>query len=250
MSISVYTTTYNALEREYCVIEGIKSALNFADEIVVVDTGSTDGTVDAIRALNSDKINIYQFQWLDRIGWAMYKIIKSIALAKCTSDWCVLMDADECFHERDYEKIKRIPNHMADNIVAVYFNTLHFYKDYRHLLNGYPKWRDLYIRKVYMVRNNLGIHHGNAGTDIDAHLNRHGMPIPEDQKVHLDISVFHYGHVRSEKAYCKKQSDMHTYFEGKEVKYEKVDWVPLEELTLFKSSHPVEMKERIEKWEK
>jgi hypothetical protein len=177
----------------------------------------------------------------------MYKIAKSMALGRCTSDWCLLMDADEVFHENDGEKIKRIPNSVSDGIMAVKFNTLHFYKDYSHILNGCSEWKDLYANKVYMVRNWQGIHHGNSGLDIDAHVDRHGMPIDSSKIVHIDISVFHYGHVRSDHAYLEKQNRMHSFYMGKEVRDSAIKWHDINELGTFGGSHPKFVRERMGK---
>jgi hypothetical protein len=155
------------------------------------------------------------------------------------------MDADEVFHEADYDRIKKIPESVGEGVQAIRFNTLHFYKDYYHLLNNSTGWKDMYTSKVYMVRNGLGIHHGNSGTDIDAHLDRYGIPIKEDSIVHLTPSVFHYGHVRSDYAYLNKQNRMHTYYEGKPIKNESVVWIPEDKLTTFSGKHPDVMKKRV-----
>lgn len=244
-TISVYTTTYNALDQEYCAIEGIRSALNFADEVIVVDSHSTDGTVEAIEAINDPRIKIYYIDWLPNIGWAMYKIAKSMAIGRCTKDWCILMDADEVFHELDYDRIKKIPDAVTDNVIGIKFNTLHFYGDYGHLLNGSTAWKDLYTNKVYMVRNKLGIHHGNSGLDIDAHVDRHGIPLRQEDLVHLHVNVFHYGHVKSRTAYLKKQNRMHSFYEGREIENKDLPWVDLNSLGTFTGNHPITMKERL-----
>jgi glycosyltransferase involved in cell wall biosynthesis len=246
-TISVYTTTYNSIDQEYCIVEGIRSALGFADEVIVVDSHSNDGTVEAIESINDPRIKIYEIDWLPRIGWAMYKIAKSMAIGRCTKDWCVLMDADEVFHELDYDKIKKVPYSVADNIIGVKFNTLHFYGDYKHLLNGSKSWKDLYTNKVYMVRNGLGIHHGNSGMDIDAHVDRYGIPLKQEYLVHLNISAFHYGHIRSDAAYLKKQNRMHSFYEGKEVNNTAIDRIDLKNLGTFIGTHPITMKNRVEK---
>jgi len=246
-TISVYTTTYNAIEQEYCVIEGIKSALGFANEVIVVDSHSTDGTIDAIKSIGDPRIKIYYIDWLSGIGWAMYKIAKSMAIGRCTGDWCVLMDADEVFHENEFEKIKNIPKIVSENIIGIKFNTLHFCEDYNHILNGNKNWKDLYTNKVYMVRNGLGIHHGNSGMDIDAHVDRYGIPLLRGNLVHLNINVFHYGHIRSDIAYLKKQNRMRSFYEGKVIEDTAVTHVDLGDLGTFSGEHPINMKSRIEK---
>jgi len=244
-TISVYTTTYNVIQQEYCFIEAIKSALGFADEVVVCDGGSTDGTVEAIMAIGDPRIKIVTCKWLHSIGWGMHKILRTVAIGNCTSDWCVLMDADEVFHENSYPSIKKIPMHMGSDILAVRFNTLHFYKDYWHLLNGYSGWKDLYTSKIYMVRNGFGIHHGNSGLDIDAHVDNRGVAIEDRHCVNVQVYVHHYGHVRSEEGYARKQSRMHSQYEGKKIEYKNAYNIDLKELVTFSGPHPKVMEELI-----
>ena len=247
-TISVYTTTYNCIDQEYCFIEAIESALGFADEVVVCDGGSTDGTIAAINAIGDPRIKIVTVQWLHSIGWAMNKMLRSIALGNCTSDWCILMDADEVFHQDDYAAIKRIPDSMGPNIEAVKFNVLHFYRDYNHILNGYAGWKDLYTNKIYMVRNGLGIHHGNNGYDIDAHVDNRGIPIQDNVCVNVSVNMYHYGHVRSEEKYKKKQERMISQYEGKKVTKPAAYEIDTKDLTKFWGIHPKVMQGAIAKW--
>ena len=46
--ISGYTTTYNCIKGCYPFRESIASMLGFCDEVVVVDAGSSDGTIDTL----------------------------------------------------------------------------------------------------------------------------------------------------------------------------------------------------------
>jgi glycosyltransferase involved in cell wall biosynthesis len=251
-SISVYTATSNAIENEYCIEEGIKSALLFADEVVVVDSGSTDGTLELIKSIGDSRIKIYHNDWLDRIGRGMYASQKNMSLGRCTSEWCVLMDSDEVYHEEDAERIKRTADSMSDNVVAVKFNTLHFYRDYDHIMNGCGMWKDLYDNKVYMVKNGLSIHHGAIGYDPDGHVMNDCMPIPQDKTFHSKVFVYHYGHARTRRCYINKQNkiDMRYNPSGvlafKPVPEDKFEFVPSWKLTKFTGTHPAVMGRRIE----
>ena len=201
--ISVYTMTTDAIKNEYFAVEGIMSALLFADEVVVLDGGSNDNTIKQIYKINDPRIKIYTNKWLHSLGKSMTGINKSLALGYCTGDWCVLMDSDEVYHEEDAQAIKRLPDVVAGNINAIEFNTLHFYKDYFHILNGCPDWKDLYTHKVYMVRNGLCIHHGSVNTEPDAHVDLDGKPLNTKNTILTNIRVFHYGHARSKEAYVR-----------------------------------------------
>ena len=60
-----------------------------ADEMVVVDTGSTDETVSIARAAGA---RVCFFQWVDDFAAA-----KNYALDQATGDWVLFLDADEYF---------------------------------------------------------------------------------------------------------------------------------------------------------
>ena len=84
MSLSVCIITLN----EGKVIDrAIKSVIDIADEIVIVDSGSTDNTLDIVRSFKKTKIYINEFK-----GYASQKNY-AISVASC--DWIFFLDADE-----------------------------------------------------------------------------------------------------------------------------------------------------------
>jgi glycosyltransferase involved in cell wall biosynthesis len=60
-------------------------------EIVIVDSGSTDGTLELIAAYRERGLPIRLFERT----WPGYSAQKQFALDQCTSDWCFNLDADE-----------------------------------------------------------------------------------------------------------------------------------------------------------
>ncbi|KTD30793.1 lipopolysaccharide biosynthesis glycosyltransferase [Legionella moravica] len=74
-------------------------SVRFADEIIVVDSGSTDNTV-AITREYTDKV----FQ----TDWQGYGIQKQRALAKATGDWVLNLDADESVSSALQEEIMKV----------------------------------------------------------------------------------------------------------------------------------------------
>lgn len=73
-------------------IERLRPAV---DEIVVVDTGSTDKTKDILRDMG---IHTYDFEWNDDFGAA-----RNYALTKVSGDWVLCVDADELLLQEDVE---------------------------------------------------------------------------------------------------------------------------------------------------
>ena len=93
---------------ESCLERCLESVKDF-DEIVIVDTGSTDKTVEIARKY-TDKI--YHFEWCDDFAKA-----RNFALSKCSGDWVFTMDAD---HEllSSFEEIKKETERLKDHDVV------------------------------------------------------------------------------------------------------------------------------------
>ena len=67
--------------------ESLSSASSFVDEIIIVDTGSTDNTKD-IALEFTDKI--YNFKWCSDFSKA-----RNYSIEKASNDWILVLDADE-----------------------------------------------------------------------------------------------------------------------------------------------------------
>ena len=83
MSLSVCIITLNEEANLGRTLESVKG---LADEIIVVDSGSTDSTVAIAQSFGA-KVSIEP--------WKGFAAQKNSALAKATSDWILSLDADE-----------------------------------------------------------------------------------------------------------------------------------------------------------
>ncbi|SFM05157.1 tetratricopeptide repeat-containing glycosyltransferase family 2 protein [Methylorubrum salsuginis] len=72
---------------EHFLPDCIRSLGDFVDEIVVVDTGSTDGTIDIARAAGA---SVTSFEWNGDFAAA-----RNAALEKVATPWTLYIDADE-----------------------------------------------------------------------------------------------------------------------------------------------------------
>jgi glycosyltransferase involved in cell wall biosynthesis len=108
-TISGYTTTYNCIDQEYPYENCIESMLEFCDEVVVVDGGSTDGTWEALSSMSEkyEKLKIDQVvrDWTHKRFAVFDGAQKAEARKRCTKEYCWQMDADEVAVPGAREKI-------------------------------------------------------------------------------------------------------------------------------------------------
>lgn len=93
--LSVAIITYNEEEEIKDCLESVK----WADEIVVVDSFSTDKTVDICRQYTN---KVFQHEW------SGYSNQKNYAINVTTNPWILILDADERVSERLTKEIKEI----------------------------------------------------------------------------------------------------------------------------------------------
>ncbi|MDF0062885.1 glycosyltransferase [Staphylococcus pseudintermedius] len=118
--ISEYTTISVVYivknERDY-IIKSLLSILDLADEIIIVDTGSEDNTLDLIKKMCDKKIKIFTFNWCDDFSKA-----RNFANAKATCDWIMILDADEIVRKNDNLKFYLTYLRIFDDFENTAFN--------------------------------------------------------------------------------------------------------------------------------
>jgi tetratricopeptide (TPR) repeat protein len=80
------------LPRSLCWGKGL------VDELIVVDTGSSDGTVALAQELGAE---VLRFQWVDDFSAA-----RNFAISRCSGDWILFLDADEYFSDADAQLLR------------------------------------------------------------------------------------------------------------------------------------------------
>ncbi len=100
--ISAYIMTFNEADK---IEDAIKSVL-WADEIIVADSSSTDGTIEIAKKLGTTVVQI-PFQTFGQI--------RNDAMAACSHDWIFSLDADErCTPAAEKEIKGTVINPQAD----------------------------------------------------------------------------------------------------------------------------------------
>lgn len=103
----------------------LDSLKGIADEIIIVDTGSTDSTKE-IAGRYTDKI--YDFQWIDDFSAA-----RNFSFSKATQEYIYVADADEVIEETERQRFISLKETLDPSIEIVqmlYTNQLQFNTTY------------------------------------------------------------------------------------------------------------------------
>jgi len=147
------SVTVIALNEEANIAPCLES-VRFADEIVVVDTGSTDRTLELARNF-TDRIFT--------VDWRGFGKTKNFALEQARGDWVLSLDTDE-----------RVPGALKDEIMAVVRAD--------GPLAGYRIPRKNYVGGRWI--KNLGWH-----PDYTLRLFRRGLGRFREREVHEEVEV-------------------------------------------------------------
>ena len=260
VKLSAFTIIKNAVKFDYPLIESIKSVLPIVDEYVInAGIPDEDGTIDLLKRefANEKKVKIFTSIWEGKEqGIKFFTSQTNKAKDACKNEWCLYVQADEVYHEGDYNKIKQLINKYDDNpeIAGFSFNFLHLYGNYHTISDG------AYKKEFRLIRKNRVISVGDAYT---FGLKESGIPLVNFGNMYIpsDVRVFHYGWVRqAEKMLLKVKSsdafahnekewqEMHKnddkiHTDGK-YKYSKQGMIQ------YNGIHPFIMKDRINTWNK
>ena len=89
----------------------LNSIKNVADEIVIVDTGSTDNTIKIAREFGA---KVVETEWKNNFSHA-----RNISLQYATGHWILWMDADNYIPERFTPELNRIKHMRPDHVIAL-----------------------------------------------------------------------------------------------------------------------------------
>jgi glycosyltransferase involved in cell wall biosynthesis len=160
------------------------------DDIVIVDTGSNDRTVDIATAFGA---RVFDFSWNGDFSAA-----RNYSLSKASGTWILVMDADEAFAEQDFPILQRLLNNSSNRQVAWNIITRNYTNrvqsegwqanDGRYPLQEqgdgwYPSKKVRLFSAYGKIR-----FHGDIHEMVEEDLRKNGIPI-----LQADFVVHHYG---------------------------------------------------------
>jgi glycosyltransferase involved in cell wall biosynthesis len=111
---------------EYFLERCLSCVEKFVDEVIVVDTGSTDRTREIAAEFTE---NVYALDWDDDFSRA-----RNFSLGKATGDWILVLDADELIAESDLQSIRETildTEYDAFSLIQFNYNNDHLAKDWQ-----------------------------------------------------------------------------------------------------------------------
>jgi len=161
----------------------LKSALEFADEIIITDDSDDDKNLKLCEKLNRDnKIKHFVNHFGDNFGKG-----RQFAHDQATGDWILWLDADEVIHEGNTKIIpKLIKQLISFEIDVCHVEYLHFINDFTHVDNSCNPHIGLY--RLYK----------NYGKEIKFITTNHSLPKYNWKKLIFTdkILIWHLGYLR------------------------------------------------------
>lgn len=154
---------------ERCLSRCLMSAEGYVDEIIVVDTGSTDRTKDIAKELGA---KVFDFKWCNDFAKA-----RNYALEQSTGDWNLILDADEYITKLDKDilvKFMDIPNRLGEIKVVNILDK-----------NGTEDYSKVFLPRI-------------LPRDVRYTRNIHEQPDSKLYRVKLPIEVTHDGYLEQE----------------------------------------------------
>lgn len=99
---------YDCKNEERYLAQCLSSVKDVIDEIIIVDTGSTDKTLEIAKSFNA---KIFNFDWINDFSAA-----RNFALNKCSGDWILYLDADEELNPKSLDDLNNYKTHLPAGV--------------------------------------------------------------------------------------------------------------------------------------
>ena len=165
----------------------LESVKDLVDEMIIVDTGSTDGTVEIAKSFGA---KVFHFAWTDSFSDA-----RNYSLKQAKGDWIMIMDADDEMGDCGPDEIRSL---MDDpDADAYFFETISYIGDEP----GNDIVKSMNLR---LLKNNKGYFFINP-----VHEQIYSVIMARNPKARIiskDIKVYHYGYLTGSIEQNKKRA--------------------------------------------
>jgi glycosyltransferase involved in cell wall biosynthesis len=151
----------------------LESVKDIVDEIIIVDTGSTDSTVKIAESYGA---KVFFYKWDNSFANA-----KNFSLQKASKDWILIMDADDELKREDKDKVIHLVNDKNSNVDVYFGETLSYV--------GETPGSDMYTNlNVRFIKNGKGIKFTGDIHEQIVFENKDSVQL-------VNIKFYHYGYL-------------------------------------------------------
>ena len=210
MNIYGFSLIKNGVEFDYPFMESFASMLPIVNNLYINVGRSKDKTEEKCREINKDKIKIFTKDWdedrtdrghilSDNTNYILKILKNSIENNELNSAWGLYLQADEVIHQEELNLIKcDIQKANDEGFDCVCFRYVHFWQSHNSIAIN-KKWYPNEIRAIKLK------------TDIESYGDAQSFRRYQ-RKYYSNAHIYHYGHVRDQKAYTKKVDRMIMYY--------------------------------------
>ncbi|WP_295919409.1 glycosyltransferase [Anaerovibrio lipolyticus] len=137
------SAVYIAKNEAHNIARSLESIKDTVDELILVDTGSTDDTVNIFQSYGGQ---VFYQQWEDD-----FSAPRNLALSKATGDWVIILDADESFSKATRSNIKAVLESCSSEAKGLLVNMVNYDQDTGEALDEFYALR--------IVRNIKGLNY-------------------------------------------------------------------------------------------
>lgn len=159
----------------------LSSVKDVIDEIIIVDTGSTDKTLEIAKSFNA---KIFNFDWINDFSAA-----RNFALNKCSGDWILYLDADEELNPKSLDDLNNYKTHLPAGVYCTVKSL------------GSSSANGSMMKYPRLFANVSGIEFtGKVHEQIIDSLRKNKIPLVESE-----IEIIHHGYAIDEEGLQKKK---------------------------------------------
>lgn len=126
--ITIVTVAYNAIQLIEATIKSVISQSYTSIEYIIIDGGSTDGTIDIIK-----KYDKYLAYWISESDKGIYDAMNK-GIEKASGKWINFLNAGDTFY--DNYVIEHVAKQVDDNLDIIYGNTHLIYSFGDYIVKG------------------------------------------------------------------------------------------------------------------
>ncbi len=190
----------------------LDSVKGLVDEIIIVDTGSTDNTKEIAK---KSEANVFDYQWNNNFADA-----RNFSVRKATGSWILWLDADEIIAKKDHSILKKLV--AEEQFPIIVLEQRHYTNDSKNPLfkkideryeaeaRGFLGYYPTLITRLF--KNNIGLQfEGAVHETIDKSMQKLGLKF-----LRTDIPIHHYQNMKSDAEMKDKKEKYAKLLEEKE----------------------------------